>query len=616
MTEENFDHNKFAAEIIMKATESAIATIGAPVRTKLRRTLQAISNAYAPFLEKTFKRVSTIRTFMKPTDSVDLLQHYVPVDLTDKEIDYDVNGIIDDLASGSFYIVSGLAGRGKSVLTRYIALSLYHSPRGRVPLFLELRNLNSLTSKNILQLIHSQYKGDSNIGLSDFKEALAKGYFVLVLDGFDEVSPEDRDSVEAQLIDISVTYDKASVIISGRPYDRYAAWERYKTFHLKPMSIGQTKQLIKNATYDEDVKKVFLKRLTPEFFKKHESFLNTPLLAIMLMLTFEEYAEIPVSLHEFYRNAFDTLIRRHDAMKAQFLRKTHSDCTAEEFKKLFSSFCLLTYSKSVFAFHKDELIDYLKTALRQQQLRYSPDKVLNDLIESICLLQEEGFEISFVHRSFQEYFCALFVSSAPSGLVNKYLDSGKFRTSDDVLPLLYGMVPERVEEEWAINAVSDICDRYLDNDPDCSWKFCMDLYPEIQIMLTPEGVGPIVLHEGDLSKKIAIIRRMYPAHFVVAANSPKAVKSAVNEWTVRMNDEVKLLEKEGDLQFKGITKSIDDNGGNRSYTIKLNPSHKNLITKLYVNDMLPRLSALRNISKDQKARSKGSDNFLKEVFSA
>lgn len=55
----------------------------------------------------------------------------------------------------------------------------------------------------------------------------------------------------------------------------------------------------------------------------------------MLMLTFEEYAEIPNSLHEFYRNAFETLIRRHDAMKSQFLRQMHSGCTAEEFKKLF-----------------------------------------------------------------------------------------------------------------------------------------------------------------------------------------------------------------------------------------------------------------------------------------
>lgn len=135
MADTDFDPNKLAAEVIIQATERVVSATAAPLRTRLRRTLQLLSSAYSPFLEKTFKRVSTIRTFLKPTESVDLLDHYVPVDLTDKSCDMKVDQVIDQLSKGACFVISGLAGRGKSVLMRYIALCLYHSPRGRIPLF-------------------------------------------------------------------------------------------------------------------------------------------------------------------------------------------------------------------------------------------------------------------------------------------------------------------------------------------------------------------------------------------------------------------------------------------------------------------------------------------------
>ena len=170
------DVNKIAAEVILTATERAVSRAASPARNALRRVLQAITDAYQAYLEQTYSRVRTIRTFLKPNEPVDLLSHYVPVTLGIDKKKYKAEDVIEEAVGAGRVVVSGLAGRGKSVLMRYIALSLYHAPRGKIPLIIELRSLNNLTSKNVLQYIHAQYRGRGRIRFADFEEALRKGY--------------------------------------------------------------------------------------------------------------------------------------------------------------------------------------------------------------------------------------------------------------------------------------------------------------------------------------------------------------------------------------------------------------------------------------------------------
>jgi len=139
--------------------------------------------------------------------------------------------------------------------------------------------------------LHSQYKGSSNVQFSDFQRSLAQGYFALVLDGFDEIEPSSRSNIEKQILDISRQYEKVPIIVSGRPDERFNAWDEFYIYNVCPMSYDSTKQLIINSDYDSDVKKQFLKKLTPDFFSKHESFLSIPLLAIMLGIVDKGYPQ-------------------------------------------------------------------------------------------------------------------------------------------------------------------------------------------------------------------------------------------------------------------------------------------------------------------------------------
>ena len=210
------DANKIAAELIIAATEQTIKSVASGSRAVAKKVLTALSDAYKPYLETTFRRVSTIRTFVRPNEPVDLLSQYVPATLSlegDEEGHISGDDLREKIIEGGRVVISGLAGRGKSVFLRWLAVTFYHNPQGRIPIFLELRSLNSTGSKELLPFIHSQYRGGAGIPLESFVSALRKGYFLLILDGFDEVEPGSRAFVENQILEIERQFPKCPIVV-------------------------------------------------------------------------------------------------------------------------------------------------------------------------------------------------------------------------------------------------------------------------------------------------------------------------------------------------------------------------------------------------------------------
>jgi hypothetical protein len=86
-----------------------------------------------------------------------------------------------------------------------------------------------------------------------------------------------------------------------------------------------------------------------------------------------------------------------------------------------------------------------------------PAGFLDDARQAVCLLVEDGLDLTFVHRSFQEYFVARFINEADETLQRKYLnkickasDSAPAFEVDNVVKLLYEMTPSLVEENYLI----------------------------------------------------------------------------------------------------------------------------------------------------------------------
>lgn len=326
------------------------------VSTRIEKTLKgpgkslavkaiASLKGYGDFLEETNERVSTFKTFANPTTPVALLDHFVTTKLKTRsgQSVYDQDELIDKLAKKARVVISATAGYGKSMLMRFIALSLYENPRGKIPLFVELRHLNRMKSPDLISYIHGNYKRNSSIEMENFQIGLKSGMFVFILDGFDELNHEIRPLIEAQILEISRTFALNSIVVSGRPDDRFLSWRTFTVSKIQPMDKLQVVELINKLEYDRGTKKRFISKINTGLYDTHESFLSTPLLAILMLLTYEENANIPDKMHLFYSKAFETLFHKHDAMKEQYDRQRKSSLQIDDFEKVFSIFCLKTY---------------------------------------------------------------------------------------------------------------------------------------------------------------------------------------------------------------------------------------------------------------------------------
>src|SRR5262249_572873 len=151
-------------------------------------------------------------------------------------------------------------------------------------------------------------------------------------------------------------------------------------------------------------------------------------------------------------------------------RESYSNLSIDDFKRLFSSFCLLTYFERKISFSEVELIDYVRRAIEMEDITVEPAQFINDLFMSVCLLQRAGIEVSFFHRSFQEYFCSLVL------LRNQDIDLNVAVTriiteeiNSSIIPMLAQMNLARLEQEWVLpwltNFLSRIGKANLRNSP-------------------------------------------------------------------------------------------------------------------------------------------------------
>jgi len=222
------------------------------------------------------------------------------------------------------------------------------------------------------------------------------------------------------------------------------------------LNQNQSVDLISRIEYDKTVKEKFINELKSGLYDKHRDFLSNPLLLTMMLLTYEQLAEIPEKIHIFYEQAFDTLYHKHDSLKSLYKRKSYSGLPIDDFKKIFSAFCIVTYSDRKMSFSYSEIISYIDKAIQIEDIKVQSKAMFNDLIKSVCIIQKDGNIFTFSHRSFQEYFAAYFISKSQSIDTGKILDTiVKSHLRDNVINMLFELNKEQIETKWIIPRLQD-----------------------------------------------------------------------------------------------------------------------------------------------------------------
>lgn len=413
---------------------------------KLKFSKQALKD----YLNTTIKKVSTVKTLLYPEKPVLINDFYVDIDLSFKNKLISSDRIESLLKIDKNLIVTGLAGCGKSTFIKYLFLNAIEN-RMYIPLFIELRYLT--LGEDLISFIFKVLEGlnfppDENF----FKRLLKKGKFIIFLDGIDEINPEMSTKFQREIFELSLKYDKNYFVITSRPNESFISWSNFTELKIRPLSKEKAILLIKKLNFNSYLKNKFISDFNHHLFKKYKSFTTNPLLLTLMLLTYIESGSIPNKVTLLYDQVFETLWMRHDiTAKPYYHRKRFTALDFEKFKKVFSYFCSQSYHDRKIRFTRSEIRDYLDKYKEKSNFTFDIDNYISDLVQTVCLLIQEGYYFTFIHRTFQEYFTALYILNCNKEVRKKLYTKLCLRIpSDNVLDTIFEINRDIFENEFLI----------------------------------------------------------------------------------------------------------------------------------------------------------------------
>lgn len=407
--------------------------------------------AYKEYLENTSEKYGKVKT---------LIYRHVPKDLysffectcvlCDGEA-VDTSSIMNLLEIDKRIIVSGSGGMGKSTLFRHLYLNAIKET-GRIPVFLELRSFNSQKIEEISiedalysNLVHNGFA----LNRDYFKYSMEIGAYIIFFDGYDEVSRDNVQVVTNQIRSLCSQYSENNYFLSSRPTDRFIGWSEFVEVHTQPLTKEQALSLVSKIQFDIRVKHKFYAELRDRLYDKHSSFASNPLLLNIMLLTFSDHATFPEKVNDFYEQAFLALFNMHDATKDSYVRDIRCGLGPEDFKTIFSYFCFKSYFNGEYEFTEPRVRKLLNIAKDKfPTIVFDVDAYLEDLLISVCMVKKDGLKYCFTHRSFQEYFAALYTCKIADSIQKKLLAAWFEETSwfgaEAYLEMLYNMQSEKV----------------------------------------------------------------------------------------------------------------------------------------------------------------------------
>lgn len=457
--------------ILEKYTDPVIDKISSFCKDEWEKFKVDFDISFRDYLKNSVEKYGKIKTILYRTEPKYIYDFFVCPDLR-KGRDTVVDGSsIDNIIDiSNFVIIQGAGGIGKSTFLKHLLLNEI-SQHDLIPVFVELKELNALDGDyDIIEFVFQRLNDLGSTIKKDYMDyALQSGCFLFLLDGYDEIFSDRKDVFFRKLERFCDKYSNNCFVISSRPYSEFVEFQRFTVLEVQKLRKQQALELISKIEYDEEIKQRFLMALDESLYEKHSSFASNPLLLSIMLLTFDNYAEIPEKLHLFYANAFETLYYKHDATKAGYRREMKCPLTYDVFKKVFAQFCFYTYYQGKIELTQDDICAALQKGISDVP-PFNPMNFLYDLVNSICVLYKDGLNYKFTHRSFQEYFTAVFLKEMSDQHMTKLgtrLAKKDFSrlSHDSVFPMLRDMAEYRFEQNILLPLIVEFEDTYC-NDTD------------------------------------------------------------------------------------------------------------------------------------------------------
>ena len=489
------DLSKVTAELAARFASSAATFFEGKTKEFSERLRLEFASTFTRYLDRITKKYCFIKTLFYSDSPRYIYDFYVLQDLKNSRGPVEDADVRTLLALGTRFLVTGTGGSGKSIFMRHLLLDAIVNT-DLIPVYIELRNLND-SPKSIYDSIPMEFRLHGlSIEQPSIDKLLEKGRLLILLDGFDELSPEKRDGVRKDIRSLTSRFPDSKLIMTSRPETHSTGWHQFVEYALSPLSLDKIKTLVSHLDMDDASRIRFLTDLEDSLFESHSSFLSNPLLLNLMAVSYDRNASVPTKRHLFYSQVFDALWNQHDAMKDSFVRPRECGLLKDDFMDLFGAFSVQAYLDSRTSFSSTIAREYAARGASLLQMdSVTSESFLADLLSATCMIVKDGTELHYTHRSFQEYFTAHFLLRSTPGVRADAWDEILSRQQfDSVLELLYEMDPTVVISEFLVPSIQQIVDK-LDASENAYLEYVKIVSESISITVYPQ-------HPGRLEKDV------------------------------------------------------------------------------------------------------------------
>jgi hypothetical protein len=428
------------------------------------------------YLIKLSERVREITSITFPQLKLDIYEAYEPLFMV-RNTHFDTNNNLitaDELLSSPLrptIIVDG-AGMGKSTFSKFIVAKLLFKS-DRIPILFDLRKVDpqlDITDNIVTELDFPDEKFDRKL----FYRLLKLGKFFVILDGFDEIPIDHQHLLANQLQEISVKGGDNAIIITTRPQEIVPDLINATSLRFAPFMLEQALSLLKR--YDKISGLDIGEKLSREVSSIPSKFIQSPLLVSLLYRTYGVNNSIADKISTFYDEIYHALYKGHDLInKNGYAREKKSALGFEDFRKLLRALCHYMMLRMKTSFKSlSEADSFINNAAKiSLATPSSTSSFLDDLFVAVPLMQRDGTEYKFFHKTILEYFAAEYIifNESSLSLLTKIFESSLapsfakvFEFLNDMNPLLFESVITRkfaleakaltISENEQINAIS------------------------------------------------------------------------------------------------------------------------------------------------------------------